>query len=253
MNQFKIKKEINSETLEQFATLCGGVPDAIYLLARGVVESREHRGEYQSGGYEDLDAQGLLSGGKAVSSAGAQLHILFPETLIIANTKLPIDKEPRSNAQIYKEELISQGVKPDVILLQENSYSTFTEIGEMIKLIVARNLKHVVLITNEFQIKRAQAFLDKFETLKDPNGYWQDRVLQASVKEFRSLSPSPRITFVSAEDILSLNSKHNSELIGAVKKSPEWLRRVTSEDQGTSDILNGTYWTKNISKNFIQP
>jgi len=250
---FKLSKESIPEILTKYEELCGGTPDAFYLLARGVVESKTLPGKYESGGYEDLDAQKLLSGGKAVSSAGAQLHKYFPQTLIVANTKLPQGREPYSNALVYQEELIAQSVNPKNILLQENSYSTFTEIGEMIKLIISRDLHHVVILTNEFQIERAKAFLGKIETLQDPNGYSQNTDFREAIKQFKMIQFQPKIIFVSAEDILSLCSKYNASLIEKVKETPTWIKRVASENQGAVDILNGTYWTQNNSKYFIKP
>jgi hypothetical protein len=244
---------MDKEKFEQYKKLCGGTPDAFYLLSRGIVEVEGCPGEYKSGGYEDLDVHQLLSGGSAVSSAGATLHHYFPEVFIVANSKLPENIEPVSNARVFQKELIEQGVNPEKIILQENSYSTFTEIGELVKLIVNKSLKHVVVITNEFHIKRAKVLLDRIDLLKDLNGYWQEESFQTALKKFKESQPEPKISFVSAEDILSLYNQDYTEMIEKLKKSKEWEKRVASEERGIADILKGTYWSENNSKNFIRP
>src|SRR5215469_6226799 len=120
---------------QEIERLCGGTPDALSILSGSVVK-RELRGgtaRYSSGSYEELDVAGLLNGGKARVIAAAEIARFYPDVTIIANGNTYENAPP--DARIIKEELGRYGASLDHVLLQEKSYSTFTELVELVKFV----------------------------------------------------------------------------------------------------------------------
>jgi len=224
---------------EQYEQLCGGAPDAFFVLGGGVVKNTK-TGEPKSGSYRDNDTHNLLSGSKARVVAAAELHQYFPEAAVVANSSLKNEKT--SNAQLFAKEMIERGVDESKVILQQNSYNTFTEMLELVRMIVDNNWKHAVVVTNEFQIPRARIMLEKIDELHDPNNYWQRSEIQKALDQFRKIKDSVTVSFVSAEDALPIKSSKYIRIVAEAKASPGWQARVASEQQGVGQIERGEYW-----------
>ncbi|MDO8558500.1 MAG: YdcF family protein [bacterium] len=234
---------VETERKEAYERLCEGKPDALYILARDIVKN-EATGEYKSGSYGSKgDVHGLMGGAKARSIAAAELHRFFPEAKVVANSW--IKTEPASFARVTAEELQKRGVDEKTIILQENSYSTFTELLELIKLIAANDWHHVSVITSDFHIPRSKAMLEHIDELHDPNGYWEQPEVQEALKKFKEMRSSVRITFVSAEEVLLATSPHYKKVVDEARGLPAWKTTMEMEQAGTAQVLEGTYW-KNL-------
>jgi DUF218 domain len=222
--------------------LCRGTPDVLSILSGSVVkrELRHDNTRYSSGSYGELDVAGLLNGGKARVIATAEIARFYPNVAIIANGNT-YENAP-SDAQIMKEELGRFGVSTDHVLLQEKSYSTFTEFVELVKFVANHKWRRIVIITNEFHIPRAQELLRQLDTLQDPHGVSQDADFRAALPLFYELSSE--VVFVSADAILPLRNPRYERIVDQAKASPEWQERAEKEAQGLKQLQEGTYWSR---------
>lgn len=227
---------------ETYERLCEGKPDALFILAHDV-EKNDATGELKSGSYSHTDPLGRIGGAKARSLAGAELQHFFPDALIVANSWSIQGGERVSHADVTAEELGKRGVNEKDILRQERSYSTFTEIIELIKLIVEKNWHHVAVIANEFQISRAEAMLDSVHRLHDSNGESDKPEVQEALEKFAHMKTLGvvKIKFVSAENVLTSFGPKYKRLIDRVKESPEWKRTMEMEKEGEERLRAGTY------------
>ncbi len=240
---------LERETLKRktYERLCDGVPDAVVILARDVIKN-EITGEMKSGSYGNVDIHGLIGGAKARSIAGAELHRFFPDALVVTNSN--IKTEPYSYARVTAGELEKRGVEREKMLIQENSYSTFTELIELVKLIVEHKWRHAAVVVNEFSIPRAQAMIEHIHELHDPNGYSkQPEVLQA-LDVFKQMS-GVKIVFVAAEDVLLAADPHFKRVITEAKQLPAWKEVMEREQAGAQQIRDGEYW-KNLPPTFVK-
>ena len=231
---------LSQERLSQYEQLCKGKPDALCVLAGGLVQ-RSSEVAHRSGSYADVDSvHGLLSGAKARIIATVELQKYFPDVMVIANSN--VAEEGASYARVATSELQRAGIEDEKILIQENSYSLFTELIEMVRLIIKNKWSHVAVITNEFQIGRAQAMFEKIDELHDPNGYWQRPEVLEAMEAFKRLQPSPVITFVSAEEILPIRNRRYKALIEEARLLPQWKERAEREQNGEKLVRSGEYW-----------
>lgn len=210
--------------------------------------------EYKTGSYRDLDPHGLMSGGKARSIAAAELSQSFPGAKMVALSTLPPkDAEPKKPlAEVTVQDLKHYGVEEEKILLYEDSYSTLTELMGLISLAVKNSWKHVVVITNEYHTPRAQLLLEKVSEIKDDNPSYQKAWEATNMTElfpkFKELNT--KVTFVSAETVLPIRSRHYSKIIEEMKKTDAHKARVKREKESILHLHNGTYG-KNPAATFI--
>ena len=220
--------------------LCGGTPDAVSILSGSVVKRQLRHGgaRYSSGSYAELDVAGLLNGGKARAIAAAEIARFYPDAAIIANGHT-YENAP-ADARIMREELGRFGATTDHVILQEKSYSTFTEFVELVKYVAEHKWRRIVIITNEFHIPRAQELLRQIGNLRDPYGVSLDPDFRAALPVFRERAPEVR--FVSAEAVLLLRNPSYQRIVDRAKASPEWQKRAAREAQGLKQLQEGTYW-----------
>ena len=224
----------------QIHKLCGATPDALSILSGSLAkrELRNGRTRYSSPSYQELDVAGLISGGKARVIAAAEIAPFYPDVPIIANGHT-YENAP-ADAGIMKEELGRYGISANNVFLQKQSYSTFTELLELVKFVAEHGWRRVLIITNEFQIARAQEMLRQIETLQDPYGASQDPAFRAAVPTFRKLAPE--VAFVAAEAVLPLRHRCYQKIVNRAKASPLWEERIAREAQGLKQLHQHTYW-----------
>ncbi len=232
---------------DAFERLCVGRPDAVIILARDIVKN-EATSRMQSGSYGNVDIHGMMGGAKARTIAGAEMHKVFPDATIVANSW--IKTEPVSYARVTADELEKRGVDKNSIILQEQSYSTFTELIELIKLIVAHDWKHVSIVVNEFSIPRAKAMLEHIHELHDPNGYSRQPDVQQSLRAFKEMTDT-KIVFVSAEEVLLATSTHYKKTITEARQLPQWQVTMEREEAAAQQVRDGKYW-QNLPSTFVK-
>ena len=227
-------------TRSEIERLCGGTPDVLSILSGSIVKRQLWNGRlrYSSGSYTELDVAGLVSGGKARVIAAAEIARFYPGVIILANGNTFENAPP--DARVIKEELTRYGASHRRVLLQQMSYSTFTELVELVKLVAEHKWHRIAIITNSFQVPRAQELLKQIHILHDPYGASKDPDFRAGLPVFNELAP--RIVFVAAEAVLPLRSRRYQKLIDKATGRPEWQERAARETQGLKQLQEGTYW-----------
>lgn len=241
--KYKLENIKGQEKLQKLTELCGGIPDALYLHS-GVTEITEKDGEkkYKPGSYSDVDWKGFLSGGKGRALALVELATCFPNATIAlnSNTYNINDPEAPTDAEVMAEYVTSKGINPERILEQDRSTTTFTELIELIKYIAKHDWKHPVVVAGGFQIPRASEMLKQIETLRDPAGEWKDPEFRMALEKIKETKP--KITFVSAEDVLPLRNSRYTDLIEKAKKTETWKIRENLDNKAIEQLKAGTYW-----------
>lgn len=209
-----------------YEKILGGIPDVLFILSGNIVWDGR---KFRSTTYQDSDQHGML-GGKARVIVGAELAKYFPETKIVptthTNPALP------SEASVMEQELIRLGVPREQILKEEQSFSTHSELVEMVKLASLHKWEHVGIVTSDYHVPRVQEMYEYLEALSS------DEIFQKQLSEFRTTT---KVTFVEAESILPLRSKHYVKLIEDAKKTEEYARRLDSEKGGREDLKKKQY------------
>ncbi|MDD4892783.1 MAG: ElyC/SanA/YdcF family protein [Candidatus Rickettsiella isopodorum] len=242
---------------EKYEALCGGQPDCLYVLGQGIVENpKSEKLSLKSASYTQIDYDGYMLGGKPRVIAAAELAGVFPEAKIVTNSiGSKIDEQTGerttlSLASVMSQELQKMGVDPNKITHQEISYSVFTELIELIKLVVKNGWKNVAILTNEYQIPRIEAMLEHMEALHDPNGESEKAEFKQALAEYRKMDVA--IKCVAAEEVLPLRSDHYRTLIDQVRQSEAWQARIARENEGAEQIRKGEYWKK-LPEHFVKP
>lgn len=68
--------------------------------------------------------------------------------------------EPATEASVMRDELIKQGVREDVILMDEESFNTRQNIANAAKLLEGREVNHVLVVTSDYHLARAMAIAE---------------------------------------------------------------------------------------------
>lgn len=220
-----------------YKEILGENPDAIFVLSGGIVKTRSvnRTPKYKSTAYSESDPSGLMGGGKARVIAAVEVLKYFP-TLKVVTTSY-VEKDTPTHAQIMSDELISMGVNPSRIVLEENSNSTISELIEMVQLSDENKWKNVVVISNRYHIPRLEEMYKRIEILHPDNVF---------ISRLRKLEQSGfNIKFAAAEDILPLRSVRYKKLIDEMQNSLEYKKRVEAEENGLQAVKTGDYRKRN--------
>ena len=251
-NQLEIQ-----EKARQYEKICGGKPDCISVLTSGIKENLPVANtRFKSSSYSEVDEHDLVVSGKARVMATAELSAYFPEAKIITNgsgeikSKISDQDIIVDTSQIISQELEYLGVNRENIIRQDKSYSTFTELIELIKLISENKWRNVVVMVSELQKSRSEAMFERMDSLHDPNGASEAKDFKRALEEFKKKDVT--VKFVSAEDILPLRSKHYETVIEQARQSQAWQKRAKVEEEGAEQIISGEYWGK-LPGSFVRP
>ncbi len=126
-------------------------------------------------------------------------------------------------SSVIKSELVDLGVSEDRIEVETNSGNTFQQLKELNKIIRESRFENVIIISNRYHILRIQSMIDCNKELKE---------------EFGKIE----VELVSAEDVLiEHNPEEWKEIIDSAYKSEEMKKRIKQEEEGVSQIIEGTY------------
>jgi hypothetical protein len=230
----------------------GQVPDVIVPLA-GAIKPLKKEVKYSSPNdepalawsnlsFEDFGDQGLVTGGKARMLAAVEAAKLFPETTIVANSYNRFNADEPTMAAVSRQELLRRGVPDSQIMLEEESFSTFTELTELMKLAVQNNWTKVSIITSDYHIPRTAEMMNQLTSL--------DKIapaehIQEADEAMEALSTfnkrGGRVAFIAAEDILRLVSHRYGEYLDNVKQTSSYNDTLESEARGLAHLKSGNY------------
>lgn len=176
-------------------------PDAIIIFPGGVVLLPD--GSSRSTTYEEGDAFGTLGGRDRVEAA-AVLAEKFPGAYLV------------TTSAVYAAELAMLGVAQERILEGGNSSNTQAGVSVALSLAQEKGWKHMLFVSSGFHGPRIEAF---YEQAKSPVA----------------------ATFVSSESVLAPKDPAFAEYFEKAKKSTDYQKRLSAEEQGLEAIKKGTY------------
>ena len=126
-------------------------------------------------------------------------------------------------ASVIQSELVSLGVPKAAVKCEENSNNTYEQLKALENLLARESWPDITILTNQWQILRAQAFADTLQGLTD-------------------YTKEGKINFVAAEQVLiEADPEHWRVVIDTAYKSEEMKDRVKKEAEGVRAIKEGTY------------
>lgn len=287
-NVFEVSPDLSIPKEEYYRKeLAGITPDAFFVLGGGSRQITDSKGRksYKTSPYKgknwegkpaQVDEEGNIrrkeqkpvsGGAKARPIAAAELGEYYPDATIVTMSHRPRHLFQLSEetiepadfpafAKVLDQDLQRLRVRNEII---ENpaSCSTFTEIIEIIKLCAEHQWQDVAVVTNDYQIERAQKFVD---ALKDDdkrmeiknqlqflfksgeetdlfNEKWEE--LEQALGKFKENNVN--VVFVSAENILRRRSHHYETLINRLIETDQYHNVVEQEGVGNESIDAGIY------------
>lgn len=210
----------------------GQAPDAVFVHSGGMYFS-EKAGKHRTTSYSQLTEHGQATGGRMRVIAAVEIAEAVPEARIITNSFNRFDPDEPTMASVVKGELVHRGVDPERIDMEERSFSTITQLVQMVKLAVDNKWERVAALTNEFHFPRMIAMFEMLDTIID------DAEFQETLAEFKD--QATQVAFIPSEQILRLKGDHFAKYIDRVEQSEAYQNTVASEAQGLEDLRAGRY------------
>ena len=232
----------------------GGMPDAFSLLANGVKEVGTAK-RWKTGSYADVGARGDINGSHGGMVAIRRLKKeYFPEAKVVANSYNVATSDGRwpeeRHAEVVASEFKAAGIPEADIIVQEGSFSTFTELLHTIRLTEENNWKHIVVFTNGAQVGRTRAML---EHLDEQKAQYLRTLIDTPEKRAKFRLDSflgrqergeVKISVVASEDVLERMGERHAELVKNVRQTPLYQESKSRQDTAIKDLEEGTYGVK---------
>lgn len=213
----------------------GANPDAIFSFSGGI-KYDSNSGKYRTLAYSELSEHGLVTGSKTRVIATAEIAKVLPEVTIVTNSFNRFDSEEPTMASVIHQELVNRGVSPERLDSEELSFSTLTQIKEMVIKAVDQNWTKLIAVTNTYHLPRIREMNRQLDVIID------DEVFQAALKIFKERGG--KVEYIGSEDIIRLVSSHYKKYLDEAEKTQGFTTTVAAEAQGLSDLQAGKYRTK---------
>jgi len=200
--------------------------DAIAILGGGL--TKEENGRWRTTDFEEGDNFGVLGDRLRVIAAGF-LYKKDGVFIIALGGRGQLKDVPDSPAvsEVIKDELIELGVKPEDIVCEKSSGSTFEQLLELGDIAGKESLEALTIITNEYHLPRVKALVQ------------YNRILTKAFSHCK-------LVFKSAESVLlEYDSEAWKEVIAAAYKSGAVKKRIALETAVVEQIKEGTYVYRN--------
>lgn len=233
VEQENSREEKSTAVLEQLTNQTEGeIPDVIFCFSGGI-KPYAPTGEYRTLGYSDVSELGLLTASRTRVLASAEIAKAAPDIAIVTNSFNRNDLTEPTMAKVNRDELVRLGVDEERIELEEDSFSTISQLTEMIKKAVNNKWRHVAVVSNAYHLPRITEMTNRLPEIVD------DPEFQAKFDEFKL--NDGRVYFVSAESILRVISDHYTHFLEEAEQSPAYLATVAAEAKGLDDLRSGKY------------
>jgi len=198
------------------------------LLILSAGAKKDDTGRWKNTEISEKDPRWGAPGGDLRTLAVSYLYQDDPSQLIIASGgkgwDIEADEPTRPNlSRIIKDELIELGVPEEKIIEESVSQKTYSQLKESLKIIKAKELDDIKIVSNLYHLLRIQAMIKKSEELQELVG-------------------SKNIELVPAEEILIAKDRFRWEgIINQAYQSQRLKEIVESEEKGVLDIEQGKY------------
>ncbi|MFA4941239.1 MAG: YdcF family protein [Patescibacteria group bacterium] len=202
---------------------------AIIILSAGI--KKDKNGNWMSTGLVEEKNLSSASGGKARVIAASYIYKDDSENFIIASGGHGSDrnilgiKHP-GLSKILKKELIESGVPANKIIEENKSNTTYQQLVELQKIIVEKEIKNIIIISNRYHLPRIQAMIE----------------FGPDLNIFKKMFRASDIELKSAEDVLiKYKPEKWKKIITKVYQSGGMVARIDLEKKGVEQIKKGTY------------
>lgn len=210
----------------------GELPDVIFSHGAGIKKD-ERTNTYRTLSFGDLSEHGLATGSRTRVIATAEIAKNLPDLKIVTTSFNRFDSDEPTMATVIREELKKRGVNDENVILEEESFSTTTQVVEAIRLAVKNHWTKIVNITNTYHVPRMKGLYKNLGTIII------DEEFQDILKEFHD--SGGKMEFVSAEDIMRLINSKYATYLSEVEKTPAYTAMVEAERRGLEDLEAGRY------------
>jgi uncharacterized SAM-binding protein YcdF (DUF218 family) len=198
-------------------------PNVIVVLAGGIKQNPEKI--WMSTDLTESDDRQGAPGAKLRVHAAAILAGRSPNAVVMASGGKGYDVPsgvPENRpllAEILRDELLANGVSQARIILEDKSNTTYQQLGELQKAIIAQRWTDVVIVTNRWHMTRVKAMIQsKFQRMDE------------------------HVCIISAEEVLLDDDRNRWENIFARAYESDFLRkRMEREAEGVRQIRDGRY------------
>lgn len=207
-------------------------PDVLFVFSAGINKG-ENNEEYRSLSFSDLGEHGLVTGARTRVIAAEQIAKAIPELNIVTNSFDRFNEDTPTMASVVAQELVNRDIDSSRITQEENSFSTITQIAEMVRQSVDNGWLNIAVVTNRYHLPRTQAIYDSLD------GIIEDDEFQKNLKKFKEIGGNVR--FVCAEDVLSKTHYLFDAYMHKVEQTPEFQKTLQAEERGLRDLESGNY------------
>lgn len=206
----------------------------------------------------ESDIHGAVTGAKTRFIAGAEIYKQLKQAktnydlTVLTNTG-SINGSP-IHAEIDAKYLNGLGVPEEDIAMETTSTNTIENIAETILLARDKNLHKLVILTNAYHLPRTIAF---YRSLHDDDLYKKrldhfftkklNKMLAKhgmNVEKFFAIARDIEIEFLPAESVLPYRDRQYATLMDEWGKNDAYQKRLASELQGYTQLMDGTYGKK---------
>lgn len=152
--------------------------------------------------------------------AGATLARRHPDALLILSGGAQPGAD--SCAVVARRELVELGINENRMVLEERSRSVHQQLYEIGTIAKMRHLRHLLLVTNEWHHPRLRAMIEHAPKLE----MWQKLEWER----------------VDAEQVmLESGNTEWATMVATERVHPKLAERITMEEQGVRQVIDGTY------------
>lgn len=218
--------------------LDGERPDAIFIFSSSIIKD-EGRGHYRTLSYSDLGEHGLVTGSRTRVIAGAKIAEAIPGVPIVTNSFNRFNTDEPTMASVFKKELIARNVDPSRFMSEEKSFSTITQIIEMVKMAAEQGWTKLAVVGNDWHFPRVREMYQQLGDIVSYEDPKQNAHFQAALKQYRG--SGALVSFVDAEAIMRVIHPLYGDYHEAVAKMPAFRKNLEIEAKGLHDLRSGRY------------
>jgi hypothetical protein len=179
------------------------------------------QGHWQTNGIDGPgDGRGLINDRFRVLAAAYLYQKNHANTLLLAQGGLATENRP-SIASVMKQELEALSVPKDVILVEEHSFSTFSQLYEL-KHYIKDPSTQLFIVSNEWHLPRIAAMIQ-----------W--------IPELQELSTRKPQLCAAEEVLLQTDEKKWRNIIETLRQREDILTRISKEQEGVDQLKAGLY------------
>lgn len=216
-----------------------GAPDAVFSFSGGIKKDDKTKTGFRTLAYSDLSEHGLVTGSRSRVIATAQIAKVLPGVPIVTNSYNRFDKTEPTMASVVENELVNRGVDPENILREERSFSTITQLIEMVRDSNQHEWNKLAVVGNEWHFPRMEAMFNNLETIVNYADPQEDADFKSELAKFRGREV--KVNFVASEAVMRIASEHLATYLDAAEQTEGFHKSMAAEAKGLADLQAGRY------------